>query len=331
MMDETSVLQVSVIDPVGKALKRTKQILFSPFGWSKWFTIGFCAWLTFLCGSGGGSFFNTLPQESRLGIRHFVESNLYWIIPTGIVFILFTITVIVILGWVHSRGKFMFLYCVARNKAEVKCPWTEYSREGNSLFLFNIVLWLAGMICFIPIIIGWIVVIIPIVRKERFLLAAAGMIAILTLITLLMVIVFRLITKFTTDFVISTMFTRRIRCIEAWKRVWKLIKDNFGRTVLYILFQIVMAIAIDSILVIPLFFLYAMSCCCLFPCFLCMAFPCIGLPVSLAFQYMFTVILLPLLIFKRSYSALYLAQYGPQWDVFAEQTPAEVIVAENIG
>ena len=213
----------------------------------------------------------------------------------------------------------MFLYCVAKNKTEVKRPWTEYSREGNSLFLFNLVLWLAGMICFIPIIAGWIVIIIPIVHKEQLLLAAAGMIALLTLITLLVIIVFRLIAKFTTDFVIPTMFISRIRCMEAWKRVWKLIKDNFGNIVLYILFQIVLAIAIGSILVIPLFFLYTISCCCLFPCFLLMAIPCVGLPISLAFQYMLTVVLLPLFVFKRSYSALYLAQYGPQWDVFAEE------------
>jgi hypothetical protein len=329
-MNGTSNIQVSVIEPVGKALEKTKQILFSPFEWNKWFAIGFCAWLTFLCGSSGGNIPFDL-NEKKFQIQHFIQSNLYWIIPTGIVFILFTIAVIVILAWIRSRGKFMFLYCVARNKAEVKCPWTEYSREGNSLFLFNLALWLVGMICFIPIIVGWIVVIIPIVRKEQFLLAAAGMIALLTLITLLVIIVFRLIAKFTADFVIPTMFIHRIRCIEAWKRVWKLIKDNFGRIVLYILFQIVLAIAIGSILVIPLFFLYTISFCCCFPCFLCMAFPCIGLPVSLAFQYMFAVALLPIFVFKRSYSALYLAQYGPQWDVFAEPKPVETIVAENIG
>jgi hypothetical protein len=116
--------------------------------------------------------------------------------------------------------------------------------------------------------------------------------------------------------------------MEAWKRVWKLLKDNFGNIILYILFQIVLAIVIDSILVIPMFFLYTMSCCCFFPCFLLMAIPCIGLPVSLAFQYMFTVVLLPLFIFKRSYSVLYLAQYGPQWDVFAEPQTGGMGVSE---
>jgi len=28
--------------------------------------------------------------------------------------------------WLHSRGEFMFLHCVAVNRAEVAAPWTEF-------------------------------------------------------------------------------------------------------------------------------------------------------------------------------------------------------------
>jgi hypothetical protein len=33
--------------------------------------------------------------------------------------------------------------------------------------------------------------------------------------------------------------------------------------------------------------------------------------------YLGTVLMLPILVFERSYSLYYLAQYGPEWDVFA--------------
>ena len=36
----------------------------------------------------------------------------------------------------------------------------------------------------------------------------------------------------------------------------------------------------------------------------------------MAIPFIGTVLLLPILIFKRSYSLFYLAQYGPEYDVF---------------
>jgi hypothetical protein len=314
-MNEISNIQISVIEPVGKALGKTKQILFSPFEWGKWFTIGFCAWLAFLGegGSGGGNGGGHGGGGPNFGhIRHSIESNLYWIIPVGI-FVLFVVMAICLgLLWLRSRGKFMFLYCVARNKAEVSYPWTEYAHEANSLFLFKITLWLVSMICIVPIVIGWFVVIIPIVHAERFLLAAIGMIAVMTMVTLLAIIAFCVILKLTEDFVVPVMFISRIRCMEAWKRVLGLIKANLGRFILFILFAFVLSIAIGVIVIA----LVIATCCCAC-CF--MALPYIG-----------TVFLLPIFVFKRLYSTLYLAQYGPQWDVFAETKPAETAPAGNI-
>jgi hypothetical protein len=317
-MNETSVLQVSVIEPVGKALEKTKQILFSPFEWGKWFTLGFCAWLAFMGEGGGGSGGNGGGHNGGGGpnlgdIRHSIGSNLYWIIPVGIVVGFIVVAVCLGLLWLRCRGKFMFLYCVAKNKAEVTYPWTEYGREANSLFLFKIALWLVSMVCIIPIAIGWVVVIIPIVHAERFLPAAIGMIAGLTLVSLLVFIGLCVVLKLTEDFVVPVMFVSRIRCMEAWKRVLRLIKANIGQFILFILFAIVLSMAIGAIVFAVVLATCGCACC-------CMMLPYIG-----------TVILLPLLVFKRSYSTMYLAQYGTEWDVFAEQKPAEIVIAENIG
>ena len=48
--------------------------------------------------------------------------------------------------------------------------------------------------------------------------------------------------------------------------------------------------------------------CCLACCFLLVPF--VG-----------TVVLLPILVFKRAYSLYYLAQYGPEYDVFPPPAP----------
>ena len=47
------------------------------------------------------------------------------------------------LAWVGARGRFIFTDCIVRNRGAVVAPWTEYRREGNSLFLFSLVVALA--------------------------------------------------------------------------------------------------------------------------------------------------------------------------------------------
>ena len=52
-MNQSEPISISVIDPISQAIEKTKQILFNPFDWKKWFAIGFCAWLANLCQGGG--------------------------------------------------------------------------------------------------------------------------------------------------------------------------------------------------------------------------------------------------------------------------------------
>jgi len=139
---------VSVIEPVGKAIDEVKKILFSPFDMEKWFTIGFCAWLAYIGTQGGGpGWGGNVPNFQEPGnsaskefehIKEGIVANLNWIIPLGTALILAFFIIGIVLAWLRSRGQFMFLHCVAKNKAEVSIPWTKYSQHGNSLFLFQL-------------------------------------------------------------------------------------------------------------------------------------------------------------------------------------------------
>jgi hypothetical protein len=42
-METGNVRGVSVLEPIGHAINKTKHILFEPFSLEKWFVIGFCA------------------------------------------------------------------------------------------------------------------------------------------------------------------------------------------------------------------------------------------------------------------------------------------------
>lgn len=298
---------ISVTLPLTQALDRVKRVLFQPFDLGKWFIIGFCAWLAQLGESGGNANFNTGGGNRRGGgslnheveqAKEFVLGNLYWIIPVVVVVILLIITLWVLFTWLNSRGKFMFLHCVALNRGEVVAPWHKFAREANSLFWFRIVLGLISAVMLLPVIaLGVFIGIATFSPAKVAAVGIAGLLAIV-LLFIALVLVFFLISKFTVDFVVPIMFMRGCTCCEGWGVLRELMSANLGNIVLYLLFQIVIAL-VTGMLVLAVMLVTCCFCC-------LMLLPYIG-----------TVILLPVFVFERAYSAYYLAQYGREFDVFA--------------
>ena len=81
-----------------------------------------------------------------------------------------------------------------------------------------------------------------------------------------------------------------------------LLSANVGLFTLYFLFSIVLGMAIGLMVMVVMF---ATCCCCCL-----MLLPYVG-----------TVLLLPVLMFKRCYSLYFLAQFGPEYDVFPPAGP----------
>jgi hypothetical protein len=307
--------EISVTTPVSLAYDRMKLMLFQPFDLGKWFVIGFCAWLAGLGESGGGfhggyNFSNSHTQdmqhfqEGMARAVNYVMENLGWIIPVAVTVLVLLLALGMVLLWLNSRGKFMFLHCVALNKAEVSEPWQKFAREGNSLFWFRFVLGLAGAVVCLPPLAAIVVIIVRMVRRGEPELGGIILAAGLMLLLFLAGILLALIQKFTVDFVIPIMFLRGAKCRAAWQEFFGLLTAHAGDFALYVLFQIVLAMAIGVIVLVVI-----LLTCCIAGCL--MALPYLG-----------TVLLLPVLVFKRSYSIYFLAQFGPAYDVFPPAPPA---------
>jgi hypothetical protein len=304
-----------VAEPVSPALERVKRVLFQPFDLGKWFVIGFCAWLAGLGEGGGGGNFNYnfgSHHKTNFGenfrhdfwqARDYVLNNLNWIIPLMALVVVIGLGLWLLFLWLNSRGKFMFLHCVALDKAEVVEPWNQFAYEGNSLFLFRLVLGLIGMFLMLPFLIIAIVMVIKMFLIGQFLpttiISAVGF----GLLFIGMAIMFAIIHKLTTDFVVPIMFLRRNSCLQAWKELGSLISGHVGIFILYFLFQIVLCMAIGVIVLGAI-----LITCCIAGCL--MILPYIG-----------TVLLLPVLMFKRCYSLYFLAQFGREFDVFPPTVP----------
>lgn len=305
--------RISVIDPINPAIERVKAMLFKPFDLGKWFIIGFCAWLAYLGGGGGGNGglqwhgpYKSHEQRAKIAegvnsAKEYLLGNLCWIIPLTAILAVVIIGIGLLIVWLNSRGKFMFLHCVATNKSEVKVPWHKFRKHGNSLFLFRIVLGIISLTIVAVPILGIVLLIIMMVAKAVLGVVSIPGIIILGLITFVLAVALFLVRKFTFDFVAPIMFLRTASCLAGWREFLTILSVNKASFALYILFQIIIAIAIGTIIFIG----FCIGCC-----FCCAS-------VLLLIPYIGTVILLPLFVFKRAYSLYYLRQFSPGFDVFS--------------
>jgi hypothetical protein len=300
--------RVSVIDPIGPAFEHVRLMLFKPFDLSKWFIVGFCAWLAYL--GQGGFHFNLPNLHHPLGpdgpdlsaIKESVLPYLPLIIIGGIALFVFFLIIGLVLCWLKSRGQFMFVHCVAGNKAEVVVPWNKFARHGNSLFLFRIVIGLIGLFAIgLPVALAVIagIALCATGFNPAAIMGLVGTIFVVFVISIL----FALVAKFTADFVVPIMFLNTASCVAGWKQCLALIGANKAQMALYILFQILISIVIFFIVMT----ICLIGCCC------CCA------SILLFVPYIGTVILLPFFAFKRAYSLFYLRQFGTQFDVFSVQ------------
>lgn len=307
-------MSISVIDPVGWAIHRTQSMLFGPIQLEKWFTLGFCAFLAQL-GSNGGGGFNGFsggggggggpgpaggaggegaPGDDMRRIMEALQENLTPIILGVSCLLVVGVAVGMLLTWLSSRGQFMFIDGVARNRGAVVEPWREYRAEGNSLFWFRfwfglatvLAFFLAGGVC---LLIAW-----PDIQAQRFGPMAAAAIAAFVASFLVLGVVSGCVRVFLLHFVAPMMYARRIPVGEGWREFGRvMLAGHKGTLVLYVLFQIVIGIGVGLIALV----VTCLTCC------------------LAALPYLSSVILLPLHVFGRSYSIYFLEQFGPEWQI----------------
>ncbi len=305
-------LTVSVLAPLTPALERVKAMLFRPFALDKWLIIGFAAWLAHL-GRANGSFPGLrfgggrgAPLRSVLEqAREYVVNNLSWIVPLAAAIGFGLLVLWLVFLWLNSRGQFLFLHCTALNRAEILEPWSRFGRQADSLFLFRAALGLIHLGLNLPLVIWGIWTVNQMITTPegpllgpvlRLLAVIAGIAA--------MAVAFSVVRFLMIDFVVPVMFLHRTRCLAAWRALLGVLASNILDFVLFGLFSLVLTIAIGLATAT-----LVLATCCLAGCLL--AIPYIG-----------TVALLPVLAFRRCYSLYYLAQFGPDWDVFAQPGPA---------
>jgi hypothetical protein len=181
-----------------------------------------------------------------------------------------------------------------KNRAAIAEPWREYRREGNSYFLYSIVMGF-GIVFLAAIFI--MVIVLPLgLFSHRHDAAINFGLALIPLISfgfvfLLLIVVVALISHL----MVPVMYRRRCLAREAFVDVSRLIFHNPAPFALFVLFGIAVAIGLALVGTVVM-------------CATC----CVG-----GLPYISTVLLLPAIVWFAAFRLLFLRQFGDQYDVWA--------------
>lgn len=304
--------KIEIFAPFSAAMDLTKLILFQPFDIAKWLVIGFAAFLANLAGGGGnGANFNKHFPTGGDWRFHSVSHDVVttgsgmpgWLLPVLVFGGFVLLAIVLLLLWVGSRGRFIFADCVVRNRAAIVLPWREFRREGNSFFLFSL---LVGFVILIVVGLASLPLWLSFVLHGDA-PGGAGLFVGIVLVALVMFVLCIPLAVIAT-FMVPVMYRRRCNAAEGFRGALALVSDAPGPVILFVLFQIVLRIAFAFIA-------------CLLTCVTC----CIT-----AIPYVGTVILLPIHVFLMAYLLLFVRQFGPDYDPWANvvTAPAEATMIE---
>jgi len=293
--------QIEIFKPFAEAFELMKKILFQPFDLKKWLVIGFAAWLANLGGGGGGGFnYPDNRREDAQKLHETIGQIPQPILITGIcILVCFVLLLIVLLTWLRARGRFIFVDCIVRNRAAIVEPWKEFRAEGNSFFLFSlvVVLVLIGLA-----IAGTLGLALPLIIRGSGARPGPGLLTAFCLF-LIFLIGLALILIVISQLMVPIMYRQRCRARLAFAQAVNLVSSHPGPIILYVLFLLVLGVAVVVIS-------------CAVACATC----CVA-----AIPYVGTVILLPIPVTLCAFSLLFLGQFGVDYNVWASSVPPEFL------
>ena len=297
-------MKIAFFKPLGSAWHRMTTALFKPFDLNKWLVVAFTAFLAGLADWNGN--YGNSTWDVGGSFRDFLDfPNKAWgwltSHPGWFALILFGAAFLVVLGivllWLSSRGKFMFLHNVALDKAEVSFPWKEYKKEGDSLFLWRLVFAFLCFAVFFFLIATTFAGANQLYKDTSFRSIPVFFLIMMGLIFVTIMILMGYITAFLDSFVVPIMFKHRISATKGWKKFLSL----FGKHPFYFILYGLLLFFLIVVFVILLVLIGLFTCC-------------IGF-VLLIIPYIGTAVTLPFLYWFRAFSLEFLAQFGKEYNV----------------
>lgn len=302
-------MNISYVEPLGRAWGRMRRILFTPFDLGAWLVLAFSAWLAGLMDGGFGGVSHVGGWEDRGEAKEVmrgmgrawdaIAERIVWL-PLIVFVIAVVVAVLLALLWVSSRAKFIYLDNVAHSRARIVEPWSRLKHLGDSLFLWRL---LFGLVVTVVVIAGiWLLILSGAMAAlspgGSFRGTSIALLVLLGLLGFLFIVAVAYVGFFLENFVVPIMYRFDMRCTQAWHYFLPWLSQHPWQFIFCGLFVLLLFVVVGTIV-----FVAGLFTCCL------------GLLI-LAIPYVGTALLLPLLVTYRAFGPEFLAQFDARFDIF---------------
>jgi hypothetical protein len=307
-----------------RAIERARELLF-PGRMEKWLALGFIAFLAGL-GESSGSYSYRLPFPSGSGgsgpfgggssgksatpekafdeiwaeALSWVQAHTVLVVAGASGLLLGGLAFGLLLTWLSSRGKLMFVESVIHDRYQVKEPWARLREPAWAVFKFRLLLTLAFLLILVIALGVGVSIALAELKTGHF--SSTSVIALFAFGGILTVTFIPLgfISLLLDDFVIPVFYLRGGSLGDAWGIVRRdLIASNAGPVFVFYLLKMVLGVGFVMLGTIAA----CLTCC------------------VASLPYLSSVVLLPAHVFFRSYSLYFLEELGIA--VFPQKPPLE--------
>lgn len=236
--------KLNAVDAISPAFKLTKLNLFSPYRWSFWWRVAVLGFLTGEISSGGGgapnfNIPNFPPPQHRGGdqlsflgrsMPNFDPHLLWILIPLLVVGMLI---VMLLFMYLASVCRFILLEAVLNGQISIREAWGRWKDQGARFFGFQLVL--QGI--FLALVLVALVIFLMIIGTSSLkglggppsdtkIAAFIGAFFLFFIFLLLLLIPYLVVFVLAKDFAVPIMALEGATFTEAWRRVWRMVKDE---------------------------------------------------------------------------------------------------------
>jgi len=301
-------MPISLAVPLQRAWGRMERMLFRPFRLRTWFVLGFAAFLSeYLSGRRPSQFgwreHGHAPWHGAGAWTAGVFGNPVMIVAV-ICAAMVALIAVIVLQWVSCRGRFIFLDCVVQERAAIVEPWKRYSHQGNSLFAWTLVFFLVVVLLLLLAALPFLATLQTLWADNEFNWVGVASLGGFFLIAIPIGLASAYTLLFLNHFVVPIMYRHNLGATTAWGRFLVLFRAHPWWFIGYGLLTLVLWVGISTVAIV----LGVFTCC-------------VGFLLLLT-PYLGDVLMLPATVLLRAYGPEFLAQFGPEHDLFAGGTPA---------
>ncbi|MBD3221886.1 hypothetical protein GF314_11655 [bacterium] len=305
--------------PLEDALQRTRALLFAPFDAVRWFVLGFTAWLIHLGSMGGSAAGNDPDLQAHVrtgdweGAFDALGEAFGELLPSGLAAMLILglialgILISLVLLWVGSRARFVWLENLTRGDHRLGQHWSSQGHLGDSFFLWKVIFYAALLVVITPIVLfGGLIGALTGegIGGPATVMGWVG----LGIAVVLVAVVAGYVDFFAESFVTRIMHRRSVGVMAGWREFGRLFGERPGHFVLVGIAKLVLRLA-GGALVLAV----GLATCCVG--FLLVSLPYIG-----------AVLQLPIYVALRYYDLCWLGQLDPD---LGPPDPARLTAGES--